>query len=202
MRALLAPAAAFAALLSAAPLLAVAQEDDGKTKAPDLRGSYRIVAGEKFGEPVPADRLKDNRVVITADTFAVVDKDSKNLYASTYKLAPAQDLKLKNKDGVWFADLISTIPDQGSKAPALIRVQMKKQKEGQENAEPEIGGLILIYSLSEDRPTRFKTGAKDLLFRLRKMADPTGDTGKKRAADAPEAPAAEKPAAEGPADAE
>ncbi|QDT14549.1 hypothetical protein [Alienimonas californiensis] len=194
MRALLAPAAAFAALLSAAPLLAAPQAEDGETKVPDLRGSYKIAAGEKFGEQVPPDRLKDNSVVITADTFAVVDKDSKNLYASTYKLMPAKNLKLKNKDGVWFADLISTIPDQGSKAPALIRVQMKKPKEGQENAEPEIAGLILIYSLSDERPTRFKTGAKDLLFRLRKTTDPTGDAGKK--------PAAGTPAAEKPADAE
>ncbi|MFH5804591.1 hypothetical protein [Alienimonas sp. DA493] len=192
MRSLFVPAAALAALLSAAPLLA--DDPEGEAKAPDLRGSYRIVAGEKFGEPIPAERLKDNRVIVTSDTLAVVDKESRNLYASAYELMSAKDLKLKKTDGVWFADLVSTIPDKGSRAPALIRVQMKKSQEGREDAEPEIAGLVLIYSLSADRPTKFKTGPKDLLFRLRKMTDPPGDTGKKRAADAPADPQPEPPA--------
>ncbi|NNJ26642.1 hypothetical protein [Alienimonas chondri] len=169
----LAPLAALASLaLSAAPLLADHHEGEGEaTKAPDLRGSYTIVGGEKFGEEIPAENLKDNRVVITADTFAVVDKDSKNLYASTYQLMPAKDLKLKNAEGVWFADLVSKLPKAGSTAPALIRVRMKKVKEGSDK-EPEIAAVSIIYSLSEYRPTKFKTGPKDLMFRLKKETKP------------------------------
>ncbi len=181
--ALLIPAALAATLLSAAPLLADDPADE-KEKAPDIRGSYTIAAGEKFGEKIPAERLDDNRVVITADTFAVVDRDSKNLYASTYTLSPAKDLKLKKMDGVWFADLVSKIPKEGAAAPALIRVRMKKIKDGAEGT-PEIAGLAIIYSLSDRRPAGFKTGSKDLMFRLKKIAEPAGE----EQAEAPVAPA-------------
>jgi len=173
MRSLLAPTAALAAaLLSAAPLLA--DDPEGDRKAPDIRGSYTILSGAKFGEEVPLDRLKDNRVIVTADTFAVVDKDSQNLYASSYTLMPAKEgeLKMKNVEDVWYADLVSTIPQKGSKAPALIRVRMKKPRADAPETKPEIAQLWIIYSLSEDRPTRFKTGPKDLMFRLKKSTDP------------------------------
>ena len=160
-------AASAALLLAAAPALADHHEE---TKAPDIRGSYAITGGEKYGEKIPAATLKDNRVTVTADRFAVVDKDNNNLYASTYKLMPAKDLELKNKKGVWFADLVSTIPEAGSKAPALIRVRF----EG-EGDEKKLVGMNLIYSLSDQRPTKFKTGPKDLMFKLKKTASPAGE---------------------------
>ena len=168
--------ASAALLLAAAPALADHHEGADKVKAPDIKGAYEIVGGEKFGEVIPAERLKDNKVVVTADTIAVIDKDSKNLYASTYKLVPAKDLKLKNKEGVWFLDLVATIPEEGKgkKAPGLVKVKLK-EKDG----KSEVVGMNLIYSLSDKRPAKFKAGAKDLLFKLKKSADPAGDETKK-----------------------
>ena len=172
MRSFFTPAAALAAVLSAAPAFALAEEGD--EKAPDIRGSYTILAGAKYGEKIPAEKLKDNRVVITADTLAVVDRDSNQLYASSYQLTPPKegDLKMKNFEDVWYADLVSTIPQKGSKAPALVRVRMKKPRADAPETKPTITQVWIIYSLSEDRPTKFQTGAKDLMFRLKKETKP------------------------------
>ena len=183
--------AATAAILSAGPAFADHHEEDEGAKAPDLRGAYEILGGEKYGETIPAPELADNRVIITADTFAVVDRDSKQLYASSYKLTPAKGGKkgMKAADGggaadkkpagmkteTWLADFVSTIPEEGAKAPGKIRVRTKTGKDG----KPEVAGLVVIYSLSDQRPKTFKTGAKDLMFKLKKTAEKAGDGGDK-----------------------
>ena len=191
----LSPLAAAAAILSAGPAFADHHEEGEQAKAPDIRGAYEIVSGEKYGEAIPASELADNRVVITADTFAVVDRDSKQLYANTYKLKPTRGKGKKADDAAtdsseekpagkkmgansssWLADFVSTIPKEGVKAPGKVRVRTKTGKDG----KPEVAGLVVIYSLSDERPKTFKTGAKDLMFKLKKTAEKAGDGGDKK----------------------
>ena len=150
-----------AGLLAAGPALADHHE---KGEMPDIKGFYKIVGGEKYGEKIPADRLKDNRVTITSERFAVVDKDQKDLYASAYKLMKAGDDAPK---GVYECNLVSEIPEKGSKSPALVKVQLK-EKDGKMTVEK----LWIIYSLTEERPKDFKTEGKQLMFEMTPLAKP------------------------------
>ena len=140
-----------AALFAADPA-AKADKKAGADAAKKLLGEYQIIAGEKYGEAIPAERLKDNMVIITDTTIAVVDRDKKNLYSSSYKISKGTE------KGVWYIDLTSEIPKPGEKALGLIQMKGKQAS--------------LIYSLTDTRPTSFETGEKELMFKMKKMAKP------------------------------
>ena len=172
------PAAALAAGLLGLPAFADHHEKGERADAPDLRGFYKLTGGEKYGETIPAARLKDNRATITKERFAVVDKDQADLYASSYKVVgPA---KVKGEDGTMMEgcyeiDLVSEIPEKGSKAPALLKVVM-----GEEDGKKVVKRLHLIYSLDGKRPENFKTADKQLAFVMERTAAPAdvdGDAG-------------------------
>ena len=169
-------AAAALAGLAAGVLAAPAAADHhekGEAKTPDIRGFYKITGGEKYGEKIPADRLEDNRAVVTDERFAVVDKDQADLYASAYKfVGPAKDADGKMMEGVWEVDLVSTIPERGSKAPALMKVETKTVK-GDKVAEK----ITLIYALDGQRPKDLKTEGKQLAFMLTRTAAPADEDG-------------------------
>lgn len=141
------------ALFVPAALLAADPKDDkatsdAKTRRPPLVGEYRITSGEKNGEAIPEERLKDTVVAITEDTFAVVDREKKELYSAKYTLK-----KQPGEKGVWQIDLESKAPREGDKAIGLIK------REGKE--------VWLIYALGETRPDGFeKTTEGQHLFKL------------------------------------
>ena len=125
---------------------------DGTGGRKGLVGEYRITAGEKDGRPVPEERLKDNTVALTEDTFAVVDRDSKELYSATYKLT-----KRPGEKGLWDIDLESKAPREGAKAVGLLK------RDGKE--------VWLIYALGEARPENFdKTEKGQHLFKMTRSA--------------------------------
>ena len=144
------------------PAMLAAQEGrgdgsgEGRGRGRALIGQYEITGGEKDGEAIPADRLKDNTVAITEDTFAVVDRDKKELYSAKYTL--------KRKDGqrgLWDIELESKVPKEGAKAVGLLK------REGQE--------VWLIYALSGDRPEGFeKTEKGQHLFKMKRTAEAAG----------------------------
>ena len=161
-------ACGLAAALSAAPASADHHEGEGMKDMPDIRGFYKMTGGEKYGEKIPADRLKDNRSTITENRWAVVDKDQADLYASTFKfVGPAKDADGKAMKDAYEIDLVSEIPEKGSKAPALLKV-----KTGMQDGKKVVKSLTIIYALDGNRPKDFKTQGKQLAFMMERTAAP------------------------------
>jgi uncharacterized protein (TIGR03067 family) len=135
--------------------LSALADDKPKSKisgAPaDLLGGYTIVAGEKYGEKEPAERIEGTTVRIADDAIVVLDKEKKEVYAQTYKI-----------------DTTST--------PWKITMKSKitpYKQEGKETEEAVSQGLIekdgdtvrLIYALpGTPAPTEFKTKSKQIMF--------------------------------------
>ena len=131
-------------------------KSDGAGGRKALIGQYKITAGEKDGLEIPAERL-NNSVTITEDTFAVVDRDKKELYAAKYKLKRKQGEK-----GLFEIDMESTAPQEGAKAVGLLK------RDGKE--------VWLIYALGENRPENFeKTIRGQHLFKMTRTTKPAAD---------------------------
>ncbi len=116
----------------------------------DLLGGYTIVAGEKYGEKEPAERIEGTTVRIADDAIIVLDKEKKEVYAQTYRI--------DTKSIPWKITLKSKITPY---------------KQDDEGADVESQGLIakegdtvkLIYALPGGPvPTEFKTKEKQLMF--------------------------------------
>ena len=167
-----------AAGLLAAPALADHHEKSEMMKAPDISGVYKLTGGEKYGEKIPADRLKDNTSTIVSTKtgegrWAVVDKDQADLYASDYKIGgPAKDADGKVMKDVYEIDLVSEIPERGSKAPGLVKLGTE-MKDGKK----VVTKLTLIYALDGVRPTDLKTEGKQLAFMMTRTAAPATEDG-------------------------
>lgn len=140
--------AAVAALMGG--LLAIAPAARGDEKA-ELDGGYTIVAGEKFGEVIPAGEIKGTTVRIADNGIIVADKDKKDVYASSYKLEPG------DRAGCYKITLTSKLsPNEGAVAKGLI------EKKGDT--------VRLIYALpGGDEPTEFKTKSKQLMFEMKNL---------------------------------
>lgn len=145
--------------LSVAALLisgATAFADDEKPKMKDsgapesLIGAYTIIAGEKFGEKEPKERIEGTTVRFAEDAIIVLDKDKKEVYAQTYKI----DTKSKP----WKITMKSKItPYKGADS--------KKETVAMGLIEKEGDTVKLIYALPDgDMPTEFKTKDKQLMF--------------------------------------
>ncbi len=130
--------------------------DDDKPKmkdsgAPDsLIGGYTIIAGEKFGEKEPKERIEGTTVRIAEDAIVVLDKDKKEVYVQTYKI----DTKSKP----WKITLKSKVtPYQDADSKKEIVAMGLIEKEGDT--------VKLIYALPDgEMPTEFKTKSKQLMF--------------------------------------
>ena len=144
--------------LSLAVLLATSTvafaADEPKLKdsgAPDkLIGGYTIIAGEKYGEKEPMERLEGTTVRIAEDAIVVLDKDKKEVYVQTYKL----DTKSKP----WKITLKSKVtPYKDADSPKETVAMGLMEMEGDT--------VKLIYALpGGDMPTEFKTKEKQLMF--------------------------------------
>jgi uncharacterized protein (TIGR03067 family) len=132
--------------LAAVVVSATAQEkDDGKDGALKLEGKYTIVKGERDGQPIPADRLTGSVIRFTKDEVVGTDKDTKELFVSTYKL------------------------DTGSK-PWKILFKTKAPKEAETTGLIKKDGdtIVLVYAFPGGKePTEFKTGEKQQMFWLK-----------------------------------
>ncbi len=116
-----------------------------------LLGRYTIIAGEKFGEKEPAERIEGTTVRIADDAIVVLDKEKKEVYAQTYKI----DTTSKP----WKITLKSKITPRNQSAEEVEAKGLIKQE----------GDLVtIIYALpGGETPTRFKTGEKQLMFVLK-----------------------------------
>jgi len=120
--------------------------------ATDIQGRWTITAGENEGQPVSADKLTGNRVVITADTIAALDKEQQKLYVATYKLD-------RSKQPMAISMMVAEGKDKGKKAEGIIAVK------GDE--------LRLAYSLEGAAPKDFgpsdKSNGHQLSFTLKRV---------------------------------
>lgn len=137
----------FAANLSAADKTPVTTPDNSK-----LAGAYHIVSGERSGQPIPAERLRQINVRISKDKFTTLDQAEKEIYVATYTIDKSKT--------PWRISMTATVtPDktQGVTAHGLI-----EQKED---------NVRLIYALPGGaEPTSFKTADKQQLFVLKRAA--------------------------------
>lgn len=118
-----------------------------------LLGKYQLVRGDKGGQEIPADRLKDVTVHIAANAITTFDKDKKEVYAATYQIDPTQQ--------PWRITMTATltpVDGKGTKAEGLIK------REGDT--------VKLIYALPGGKaPTDFKCEEKQQMFVLKRLGD-------------------------------
>ncbi len=117
-----------------------------------LLGGYTIVAGEKFGEKEPTERIEGTTVRIADDAIIVLDKDKKEVYAQTYKIdTTSKPWKITLKSKITPKNQSS---DEEHVAKGLIKM--------------EGDTVTLIYALpGGETPTEFKTKEKQLMFVLK-----------------------------------
>jgi uncharacterized protein (TIGR03067 family) len=123
--------------------------DDKTTKPTRLDGTYTIVSGEHGGKAIPEADLKGSVVTFTGDRIVGTDKDRKEFFAATFMVdTTSKPMKIV---------MTSTAPKPGEKAAGVIEID---------------GDVVkLAYNLpGGEPPTGFKTGEKQHLFVLKKMA--------------------------------
>lgn len=153
-----------AIVLASLALPAAAQVDDDKStpalKAADLAGGYEIVAGEKFGVPEPADRIKGSTVRFTEARVVVMDKDSKEVYGATYSLEPAEAAAGEAASGA-----------VGSKIKMISKLAEVEDQVAFGLIDKDGDKVRLVYAIpGADAPKEFKTKAGQLMFILKKKA--------------------------------
>jgi uncharacterized protein (TIGR03067 family) len=102
------------AVLAGVPTLVAAQPAAGKTAASALAGTYTIVAGEKDGQKLPAERVQGSSVRIAENVITTFDKDQQETYAVSYTLDTSRE--------PWRITMTSTqAPIKGEVAHGLIK---------------------------------------------------------------------------------
>jgi uncharacterized protein (TIGR03067 family) len=129
--------------------------DDGPKKISgeplELLGGYTIVAGEKFGEKEPKERIEGTTVRIADDAIIVLDKDKKEVYAQTYKIDTASK--------PWKITLKSKITPYKQSSEETVAHGLIKQ---------DGDTVTIIYALpGGEMPKEFKTKEKQLMFVLK-----------------------------------
>ncbi len=117
----------------------------------ELKGLYEITSGEKGGEAIPQEEIKGSMVRISDDAIVVTDKNTKEVYAASYKL----DDKQKPRQITMTSKLA---PQEGIVAKGLI------EKDGDT--------VKLIYALpTGETPTEFKAQQNQLLFVMKRVKE-------------------------------
>ena len=136
-----------ACCLVAACVTTAVRAADRDEIAPDLRGKYTIVRGEKFGDKIPAEHFLGAQVQITDRDIIVTDRDDKQTYVAKYKL--------DTRRRPWRISMVSTLPANGQPGEGIVEI-------GDDEC------VKLIYAISDgELPHDFKTKDKQLLFELR-----------------------------------
>ncbi len=122
----------------------------GKAAANPLVGTYQIVGGEKNGQKIAPEKLKDNRVRFTDGAVAVLEGDKKEVYAATYRLDTSKK--------PWSIMMTTTLaPQAGQTTKGLV--------------EHDGDTLKLIYALPGGKtPTEFTAGEGQMMFHLKRAA--------------------------------
>ena len=118
----------------------------------DLIGGYTIVAGERYGEKEPTERIEGTTVRIAEDAIVVLDKEKKEVYVQTYKIdTTSTPWKIAMKSKV-------TPYKKGDGEEAVAKGLIEKDGDT----------VKLIYALpGGEVPTEFKTKQKQLMFVLK-----------------------------------
>lgn len=116
-----------------------------------LVGNYRIVAGERNGEKIEADRLQGISVRIAKNAITTLDRQEKEIYVATYEI------------------------DANKRPYRLLMTAQVTPMEGNGGKGTKAAGLIdfdgetikLIYALpGGESPTEFRAGEKQQMFVL------------------------------------
>ena len=137
-----------AIMLMSTQTYAADEKVEGKNAPSALLGSYTLVAGEKNGQKISAERVQGSTARITENTITTFDKDQKETYAMTYTLDKSQK--------PWKISMTSTLaPVKGEVAQGLI------EKDGDT--------VKLIYAIrGGTAPDDFMTGDNQLMFVMKK----------------------------------
>ncbi len=142
-------------LALAASLSISTQAQESKTKtnksgAPaDLIGAYTIIAGEKYGQKEPEERIVGTTVRFAEDGIVVLDKEKKEVYAQTYKIDATTT--------PWTIVMKSKITPYTEKGQGETVAKGLIEKDGDT--------VKLIYAVpGGEMPTEFKTKEKQLMF--------------------------------------
>lgn len=127
---------------------ALAQEQ--KDSSATLLGQYRLVAGERNGQAISKERLKEITVGIAAKTITTFDRNSKEVYAATYTLDTSKT--------PWHIKMTATLSPDGSKGTVAHGLIQAKD-----------GDVRLIYALPGGKsPTDFNAGEMQQMFVLKR----------------------------------
>jgi uncharacterized protein (TIGR03067 family) len=130
-------------------LFLLGRASGGPVSGQMLAGTWAVSSGVVDGKKIPADRVRDARVIITADTINLVDPDKKT-WVMTYSIDNSQVpqvMALKIADG----------PHKGRTALGILELQSADR-------------LVLRYVVGAEQPPRgFASepgGAQDFAFVL------------------------------------
>jgi uncharacterized protein (TIGR03067 family) len=135
--------------------------DEKSASESRLTGVFKIVGGERNGEKIPAEQLKDVTVRIAENALTTFDRDKKELYAATYKLDKSQT--------PWKIVMTARLAPEANTGAV-----------GEKKADAQSMGLIaiegdtikLIYALPEgEAPKAFKTEDKQQMFLLERIEE-------------------------------
>lgn len=113
-----------------------------------LDGTYTIVAGEKNGTEIPADKLMGSIIKFDGETVLGTDKDKKEFFGCTFQID-----KTTSPHTI---SMTSTAPMKGEKAVGIIEMKGDTVK--------------LCYALpGGDAPKEFKTKEKQHCFTLKRV---------------------------------
>ncbi len=126
--------------------ITVAEEPKKPVKG-ELDGLYTIVAGEKDGKEVSADKLKGSLIKFDGDRVMGTDKDKKEFFGSTFTV---------DKTTTPFTiTMTTTAPKAGEKAMGIIEMKGDTVK--------------LCYALpGGETPKEFKTKEKQHCFTMKR----------------------------------
>ena len=114
-----------------------------------LDGVYSIVAGEKNGTEIPADKLMGSIIKFDGESVLGTDKDKKEFFGCTFQIDKTTT--------PYTISMTSTSPMKGEKAVGIIEIKGDSVK--------------LCYALpGGDAPKEFKTKEKQHCFTLKRVA--------------------------------
>jgi uncharacterized protein (TIGR03067 family) len=131
----------------------VGAEDQEKSPAEQLIGTYAIVKGMENGKEIPKESLKESVVTITKDKIVGVTKDQSQLFVADYTVQ-------------------SDAP--GAKEKNVIKLSMKGTKPDEANAtglaKIEGNTVTIIYNLPKGKPPAdFKLQEGQHMFVLKRL---------------------------------
>lgn len=118
-----------------------------------LVGLYKIVSGEREGQPIVASRLTDVTVRIAANAITTYDKEKKQLYAAKYELD-----RSKTPMPITLRATLTPDKSEGTEARGLVNIDGDTVK--------------LVYALPGGKPPeQFKTGPMQQMFVLQRVSE-------------------------------